>query len=115
MAEERRGTNLTLKSEDLGSGLHTEEMAQVPSTGVPISKAMVGTTREQEDDSEIGNEEADEGNAAREAPKAKSFEAKQTSKSDDLVEVQIKFVDYVPPNIRGGSMKSTDPDNFFHM
>ena len=48
---------------------------------------------------EVSAAEADEGSEQRGVPKSKSFNAKRPEESD-TVEVQVKFVDYVPPPLR---------------
>ena len=55
---------------------------------------------------EVSAAEADEGAEQRGVPKSKSFNAKRPEDSD-TVEVQVKFVDYVPPPLRS-SMRRQD-------
>ena len=53
---------------------------------------------------EVGETEADEGADQRGVPKSKSFNAKRPEESD-TVEVQVKFVDYVPPPLRSSMQR----------
>ena len=73
---------------------------------------MMSGSRAQSEQSELAAAD-EEGNEERKLPKAASFNAKQTS-LDENVEVQIKFVDYVPPPLRN-SFKTVDADNFFQI